>query len=434
MSHVTIKNARLINPSTSADETTDVHIKDGRISGEPASHDQTIDATGHIVSPGFIDLYTRLREPGLTRKGTLASECHAALTAGFTKLLCAPDTQPVIDSSATVELIRQRAQQANGAHVLPLAALTTELNGERLSEIATLRDAGCVGASQADQPIADTSVLLSAMQYAATFDIPLLLNARDPQIGGGGCAHAGAVATRLGLPGIPAASESVGLARLIELCRDTNCRLHIARLSTARGVEQIDAAKQAGIPITADVGIHHLFFTEQHIDGFDVNFHSAVPFRHAHDRDALRQGVANGTIDAICSDHAPHDLDAKLAPFPSSEAGLSAYDSFLPLLLQLPALLDLSLSAVLAKVSDAPASILSASIATPSLNVGDIADLVLIDPSEPRLCNSDTLTSSGSNTPFLDIDNPDRHLETGLPFTGKVKEVWVNGQAKLNAE
>ena len=428
MNNTTIKGARHIDLASNVEASSDIHIVNGVISNSPADDSQIIDASGLILSPGFIDLYARLREPGLTRKGTLASECNAALAAGFTTLLCAPDTHPVIDSSSTVELIRQRAQQAGGARVLPLAALTSGLEGQRLSEIATLRDAGCVAASQADQPIADTAVLLSAMEYAATFDIPLLLTARDPQIGGAGCAHAGAVATRLGLPGIPAATETIGLARLIELCRDTGCRLHISRLSTARGVEQIHAAKQAGLSITADVGIHHLFFTENHIDGFDVNFHSSVPFRSVQDRDALRAGIANGTIDAICSDHAPHDADAKLAPFPSSEAGLSAFDVFLPLLMQLPTLLDTPLAKILTAVSANPAKILASAQVNSTLAVGETANLVLFDPSVVSHCTSTNLLSHGSNTPFLDCDDADVHLVNGLPFTGKVHSAWVNGK------
>jgi len=419
----------IIKGATVAGSTADITIVDGVISDKPAADSQTIDAKGLVAHAGFIDLYARLREPGLTRKGTLVSECNAALAAGFTTLLCAPDTNPVIDSSATVELIRQRAGQAGGARVVPLAALTNGLEGQRLSEIATLRDAGCIGASQADQPIADTAVLLSAMEYAATFDIPLLLAARDPQIGGAGCAHDGAVATRLGLPGIPTATETIGLARLIELCRDTGCRLHISRLSSARGVEQINAAKQAGLPITADVGIHHLFFTEEHISGFDVNFHSAVPFRNTKDRDALRAGVANGTIDAICSDHAPHDTDAKLAPFPSSGPGLSAFDVFLPLLLQLPTLLNISLEQVLATVSTNPANILASDNITASLDVGQQANMVLFDPNTAVQCTSANLLSQGGNTPFLDCEDADIHLQNGLPLKGRVHTAWVRGVA-----
>ncbi len=428
MNNVTIKGAQLIDPAAKQNEVADLHIVDGYISKDSAADSQIIDGSGMFVTPGFTDLYARLREPGQTRKGNLASECHAALAAGFTTLLCAPDTNPVIDSTATAELIRQRAQQTGGAKVIPLAALTHNLEGQLLSEIATLRDAGCIGASQADQPIADTAVLLSAMEYAATFDIPLLLNARDPQIGGSGCAHAGAVATRLGLPGIPSSAESIGLARLIELCRDTGCRVHISRLSTARGVEQINAAKQAGLSITADVGIHHLFFTERHIAGFDVNFHSAVPFRSVDDRDALRRGVANGTIDAICSDHAPHDADAKLAPFPSSEAGLSAFDVFLPMLMQLPDVLDVPLDTVLSALSLQPATLLNHELIGSSLQPGELANLILVDPNKPVACTSENILSQGHNTPFLNCSKPDTHLQTGLAFSGVVRSTWVAGE------
>ncbi len=450
MTSTSLKNARVIDPANNVDGKGDVHIRQGVFTADahPNTNEPTatINAEGLIVCPGLIDLYARLREPGFTRKGSIQSESQAAIHGGFTSVLCAPDTQPVIDSTATVELIRQRANLANGARVIPIAALSTELRGELLSELATLYAAGCPVASNADQPINDTGVLLSIMEYAASFDIPLLINPVDAQIAKNGCAHAGAIATRLGLPGIPVAAETVALARLIELCSSTGCRLHISRLSSARGVELVKQAKQSGLLITADVGIHHLFFTDQQLLGFDVQFHSAVPFRSLADREALRAAVADGTIDAICSDHAPHDDDAKLAPFPSSGAGLAAFDVFLPLLLALPDLLGIALSDVLAKVTSNAANIIAhrdvetplnpTAMALPSgdLSISSSADIIVIDPDQPfKLC-TETAHSQGLNSPLLGAASLATVSGEDIPLKGKVIHSFLAGRHVYGAE
>lgn len=384
MSKLLIKNAEVLGEQT----RQTLLIQNGTIeaiSGAVNSQDQTdpdikvIDASDLLLMPGLTDLYTRLREPGLTRKGTIASETHAALAAGFTHVVCSPDTAPTIDTVATVEMILQRAAVSNGATVLPMAALTIGLAGEQLAELATLQAAGCIAAGQADTPIDNTNVVHSAMQYAASFDMPLFMTPRDAQLGAQGCAHSGAVATQLGLPEIPVAAETVALARLIELCRETGCRLHLSRLSSARAVNMIDNAKADGLPLSCDVGIHHLFYTDKDLAGFDTNYHSAVPFRSEDDRNALCQGLVDGVIDAICSDHAPHDTDARLAPFPTSEPGLSAYDWFLPLLLQLPDRLSLTLKEVVDKVTIAPTNILYGNANLHPFERGATANFSLID-------------------------------------------------------
>jgi len=376
----------------------------------------------HIAVSGMCDLYSRLREPGLTRKGTIASEAIAAFGAGFTQVLCAPDTNPAIDNVATVELIRQRAQLAQGAQVLPIAALTTGLKGEQLSELATLQAAGCPAAGQADRPLDNTSVLFSAMEYAASFDLPLFMTARHAQLGADGCAHEGAMATRLGLPGIPVAAETIALAILLEICRETGCRLHISRVSSARAIQMIDTAKQAALPITCDVGIHHLFFTDEHLAGYDSSFNSAVPFRSAADRDALRRGVSSGIIDAICSDHSPHDIDASLAPFPSTDPGLAAYQWFIPLVLQLPDLLGISLNRVFDKLTHAPRRIIGKAHQT-GLDVGDVADFFLLATDE-NACTTEQDTQPAMTNHPLNI-HPAEAL--GLaPLKGRVKAVYSN--------
>ena len=399
---------------------------------------QALDARTLELLPGFTDLYGRLREPGPSRKGTIASESRAALTAGFTTVLCSPDTTPAIDSVATVELLRQRASGKEGARVIPMAALTVGLDGIQLGELATLQAVGCEAAGQADRPLASSSVLYSAMEYAASFELPLVMTPRDAVLAIDGCAHAGATATRLGLPGIPVAAETLGLASLLELCRETRCRLHLSRLSSARAVEMVDDARQAGLPVTADVGIHHLYFTDELLSGFDTSYHSAVPFRSAADRAALRSGLEAGVIDAICSDHAPHDADARLAPFPVSEPGLSCYDSFLRLLWSLPDVCSLSLEAVIDKVVSGPARLLRSVEDCPAstLRPGMPADLILISTASVSDSDDRAWLSAGENHPFFGL--PAQSLCTpleGIPLRqASVRHAIVQGHVALTAE
>ena len=383
-----------------------------------------IDAQGCIAIPGLVDLYSRCREPGLTRKGNIASESRAALAAGFTQVLCSPDTVPAVDSVATVELISHLSSAVEGgASVLPMAALTTGLKGEQLSELATLQAAGCPLASQADQPVLSTTVLYSAMEYASSFNMPLLLNARDAQLGVDGCAHAGAIATQLGLPAIPVAAETVALLKLIELCRETGCALHISRVSSARAVEYINDAKQDGLPITCDVGLHHLLYVDEMLAGYDASFHSAVPFRSRDDRQALRAALASGVIDAICSDHAPHDVDASLAPFPATEPGLSAYKWFMPLLLQVPELTGMSFDALLSRVHDAPLRVLGKPPVDPFM-VGKQASFVVLDTKAEFSLEEPAMPSASLNNPLVH-HSPDE-LELSA-LQGAVKAVLHDG-------
>ena len=332
---------------------------------------ELVEGDGRVALPGFTDLYARLREPGPSRRGSLASECPAALAAGFTTVLCAPDTEPAIDSTATVELVLRRAAAAGGARVLPIAALTVGLEGARMSELATLAEAGCVAAGQADRPIADTRLLSDAMRYAASFELPLVMTARDARLGVDGCAHAGATALRLGLAGVPVAAETIALATLLELARDSGARLHVSRVSSARALHLIERAKEEGLPVTCDVGIHHLHFSDEDIDGFDVRYASAVPFRSAEDRRALREGVSSGLVDAISSDHAPLDADASLAPFARAEPGLPAYAEFRARLFGLGAF-GVPLGRAIGALTSGPAA------ALPGL--GARREIVLADP------------------------------------------------------
>jgi len=321
-----------------------------------------MDNSSHSASAfetnGFVDLYARLCEPGLKRRGNIERETLLAKRAGFAHVVCAPDTNPTIDSTATVQQIKAIAAARAATDVHPMGALTMGLAGDKLTELITLKEAGCLIFGQADNPIADSAVLLRAMEYAKTFDIPISLRASDTSLTKGGCVHDGAVASHHGLPGIAAVAETAGLARLLELANTSGCQLHISRISCARSVQLLKEAKKAGLNVTADVGIHHLFFTDEQLSGYDARFHSAVPFRTVKDREALRQGIADGVIDAICSDHAPLDSDARLAPLPATAPGLSCYPQFLSLFLALPKILGVTVNDLLHCVTTSPATIL----------------------------------------------------------------------------
>jgi len=334
-----------------------------------------------FTTTGFVDLYARLCEPGLKRRGSIKQETTLASASGFAHIVCSPDTNPAIDSAATVGQIQTTATTQAATRVHPMGALTINLEGSKLTELTTLRDAGCLIFGQADRPITDTAVLLRAMEYAATFDIPVSLTPLDAALASNGCVHDGPTASRLGLPSVPALAETVGVTRLLELAASSGCRLHLSRLSTARAVSLVQNAKQAGLNITADVGIHHLFFTDEQLSGYDARFHSAVPFRSAADRDALRQGICDGVLDAICSDHAPLDSDARLAPLPATEPGLSCYPQFLPLWLALPKLLNISLTDLLPTITTNPARILGLEIDsnTPKFEIDPTVSCVIND-------------------------------------------------------
>lgn len=290
------------------------------------------------LAPALIDLYARLREPGATQKATIQSEALAARNAGISIIACAPDTEPCVDSTAVVELIANRARgalQAGGARVLPLGAMSKGLRGEELSEYAGLTAAGCPALSSGSSPMQNSNFLRRAMQYAKSFNVTLFIHPLDKYLSEDGIAHDGRVAARLGLPGIPESAETLALARDLMLAEETDVRVHISRISCARSVELIANAKQRGALVTCDVALTHLFLCENDLIGFRPNAHLRPPLRRAEDRDALREGLRTGVIDAICSDHAPHDRDAKIAPFPMTEPGASTIEALLPLSLKL---------------------------------------------------------------------------------------------------
>ena len=410
-----IKGGRVVDPASGRDEVGDVYIADERISGKTEQADQTIDAKGLVVAPGLIDLAARLREPGYEYKATLESEMDAAVAGGVTSLACPPDTDPPLDEPGLVDMLRRRAKALARARVYPVGALTVKLAGERLTEMSELAEAGCVAFSQANVPIIDTQVLWRAMQYAATFGFPVWLRAEDRWLARDGVAHDGEIATRLGLPGIPAFAETIALASALLLVRATGTRVHFCRLSTAVGVEMVRAAKRDGLPVSCDVGIHHVHLSELDLGYYDSHCRLEPPLRAQRDREALAAGLADGTIDCAVSDHTPVDEDQKQLPFAEAEPGATGLELLLPLALKWGAERKLPLAQTLARVTSDPARILG--VQSGRIAAGAPADLVLFDPAQHWRIVPGALRSQGKNTPFL-----------GYELAGRVRTTIVAGK------
>jgi len=402
-----IKNGRVIDPASGIDAVQDLYIADGRIAAigsAPAGFAaaRTIDAGGLVVAPGLVDLSARLREPGYEYKATLESEMQAAMQGGVTTLVCPPDTDPVLDEPGLVEMLKHRARLLNQAHVHPLGALTMGLKGKALTEMAELTESGCIGFSQAEEPVEDTTVLLRAMQYAKTFGYTVWLRPQDAHIGRGGVAHSGPLASRLGLSGVPVMSETIALHTIFELMRASGARVHLCRISSAAALELIRAAKKEGLPVTCDVGVHHVHMTDADIGFFDPNARLMPPLRSQRDRDAIRAAILDGTVDAVCSDHTPVDDDEKLLPFAEASPGATGLELLLSLMLKWAAdqhgAGDL-LAQALAKVTSDAAR--TAGLAAGTLAVGADADVVLFDPDARWTVQASNLASQGKHTPFL---------------------------------
>ena len=417
-----IKNGRLIDPANGIDAVTDLFIADGKVAAIGASPseftaDHTLDATGLVVAPGLVDLSARLREPGYEYKATLESEMRAAVQGGVTTLVCPPDTDPVLDEPGLVEMLKHRARNLDLAQVHPLGALTMGLKGEALTEMAELTEAGCIGFAQAEVPILDTNVLLRALQYAKTFGYTVWLRPQDPHIGRGGVAHSGPLASRMGLSSVPVMAETIALHTIFELVRSTGARVHLCRISSGAGLELIRAAKKEGLPVTCDVGVHHLHMTDADIGFFDSNARLTPPLRSGRDRDAITAGLLDGTIDAVCSDHTPVDDDEKLLPFGEASPGATGLELLLSLMLKWAEDqrgMD-ALPRALAKVTVDAAR--TAGLSAGQLDVGAPADIVVFDPAARWLVNGAALASQGKHTPFL-----------GYELTGQVKATVVGGR------
>ena len=417
-----IKNGRLIDPANARDEHTDIFIVDGRIAAigtAPAGFEGNgavgaIDASGCIVAPGLVDLSARLREPGYEYKATLESEMAAAACGGVTSLACPPDTDPPLDEPGLVEMLKHRARLPQFAKVYPVGALTVKLEGQHITEMCELAEAGCVAFSQAAHPILDTQVVLRAMQYASTFGFPVWLSAQDPYLARNGVAHDGEVASRLGLTGIPVAAETLALSALLILARETGVKLHVTRISSAAAVDMIAAARQQGVNVTCDVSMNHLHLSDHDIGFFNPHARLDPPLRSLRDRDALRAGLASGVIDALCSDHTPVDDDAKQAPFGEAEPGATGLELLLPLTLKWGEEMGLPLRDTLARVTCNPARLLG--VEGGQLAVGAPADVCIFDPRSEFRVSAGNLKSQGKNSPFL-----------GQMLAGRVRYTLIDG-------
>jgi dihydroorotase len=417
---VQILNGHLIDPANGIDQPSDLFLANGQVHavGKPPKGfkaEITLDAAGLVVCPGLVDLCAHLREPGEEHKATIKSETTAAARSGITTLCCPPDTDPVIDTAAVATLIYRRAQAVGKTRVLPIGALTKGLDGEHLSEMAALQQARCAGLSNARRPMISTLVERRALEYAATFGITVMVAPEDSPLAAGGCAHEGPVSTRLGLPAIPAAAETVAVAQHLVLAAHTGCHIHFRGLSTGEAVEMIRRARAENLPVSADVSAHQLHLTEDDLAGFNSNCHVAPPLRSARDRELLRAGVAEGVIGAICSDHQPHEPDAKEAPFPSTAPGISALETLLPLTLALVNAGILTLPQAIARLTAGPAAILGLPVG--NLEPGATADLCIFDPKAVWTLNAAEMRSRGHNTPFL-----------GREFTGRVSYTLLEGR------
>lgn len=421
--NICISKGRVIDPANGLDTITNIYISKGRIVSvgrKPSGFEikKQIDASGQIVLPGLIDLSVRLREPGEGCKANIASETKAAAAGGITTLCCPPDTTPIIDTPAVVELINQRAEQSGKAKVVCLGALTHGLGGERLAEMYSLKEAGCVGVSNAMRSISDTQVMRRAMEYAVTCDLTVFIQPEDAWLGGGAM-HEGAYSTRMGIPPIPETAETVAIARDLLLIEATGARAHFMRLSTARSVEMINDARKRGLPVTADVSIHQLYFTDKDTEDYNSLCHVKPPFRHHSDRNKLIAGLKAGTITVLCSDHQPHDRDEKTAPFSATEPGVSALDVLLPLAMQLVDENKASMKTVVKAITESPAKILGLESGT--LTEGASADICIFDPEKTWTVTEKALVSEGKNTPTL-----------GWEMKGKVTTTILKGRIVYN--
>jgi dihydroorotase len=432
---ILIHGGRVVDPASGRDESADIAIANGRIvtiGRVPADFepDHKVDAQQRVVAPGLVDLAARLREPGHEHEGMLESELAAAAAGGVTSLVCPPDTDPPLDEPGLVDMLKFRARKLSRCRLFPLGALTRGLEGKALTEMAELTESGCVGFSQAEVGIGDTTVLLRALQYAATFGYAVWLRPQDPWLGKG-VAASGAVATRMGLAGVPVIAETLALHTIFELVRSTGARVHLCRLSSAKGVALLRQAKAEGLPVTADVSINSLHLTDLDIGYFNPAMRLTPPLRQQADRDALRAGLADGTIDALVSDHTPVDEDMKNLPFGEAEPGATGLELLLSLALRWGADAGLPLAQALAKVTSEPVRVLGEALGSLQSSAGrlvegGVADVCVFDPAAEWSVAPERLASQGKHTPFA-FD------ATGMMLPGRVTATLVAGTVAYEA-
>ena len=439
---ILIQNGRVMDPATGRDEMADVAIAAGRIIaiGQISPDFQpsrVIDAAGCTVAPGLVDLAVRLREPGQEHAAMLESEMGAAVAGGVTSLVCPPDTDPVLDEPGLVDMLKFRAEKLHQSRVFPIGALTRGLHGEVLTEMAELTESGCIGFGQAEVPIVNTQVLQRALQYAATFGYTVWLRPQDFYMGKG-VAASGALATRMGLSGIPVLAETIALHTLFEIMRAAQgkgkandgkgARVHLCRISSAAGLALVRQAKADGLPVTCDVSVHNLHLTDVDIGYYDSRYRLQPPLRQQHDRDALRAGLADGSIDALVSDHNPVSADAKILPFAEAEPGATAVELLLGLAVKWAQQEGLGLMQALAVVTRGPQTVLGNSLGTlqhsvGQLSVGGQADVCVFDANHSWRIEPESLRSQGKHTPF-----------GGYELPAQVRATVVGGYVAFEAE
>ncbi len=419
-----LTGGQLFEPGKGLISNPGLLVRNGRIEavGEQAQAAEsaaTLDAAGQVIAPGFIDLCCNLREPGNGQKGNIASETRAAAHGGFTTVCASPETSPVNDSGAVTNLILDSVASRGVVRVLPIGAITRGLDGDMLSDMAGLKAAGCVAVGNGSRGMRNARILRRCMAYAQTFGLTVMFSPENTALAADGYAHDGQVTTRLGLLGIPEVAETAAVMEMLLLAEETGVRLHLSQLSCARSVEMLAQARDRGVKVTADVAMHQLAFTESALAGFDSRFHVRPPLRGEADRQALVAGVRDGVIDAIVSQHQPHDSAAKQAPLPATEPGLSSIESVLSLGLELVQNHELELPDLLRALTAGPAAVLGREVA---LTAGAAADLCLFDPDGHWQPSAATLLSAGRHAPVL---------ERALP--GEVKLTLVAGRTAWQA-
>lgn len=419
-----LTGGQLFEPGKGLISNPGLLVRNGRIEAvgaqaQAAEGAATLDAAGQVIAPGFIDLCCNLREPGNGQKGNIASETRAAAHGGFTTVCASPETSPVNDSGAVTNLILDSVASRGVVRVLPIGAITRGLDGDMLSDMAGLKAAGCVAVGNGSRGVRNARILRRCMAYAQTFGLTVMFSPENTALAADGYAHDGQVTTRLGLLGIPEVAETAAVMEMLLLAEETGVRLHLSQLSCARSVEMLAQARDRGVKVTADVAMHQLVFTESALAGFDSRFHVRPPLRGESDRQALVAGVRDGVIDAIVSQHQPHDSAAKQAPLPATEPGLSSIESVLSLGLELVQNHELELPDLLRALTAGPAAVLGREVA---LTAGAAADLCLFDPDGHWQPSAATLLSAGRHAPVLD---------RALP--GEVKLTLVAGRTAWQA-
>ena len=399
---ILIKGGRVLDPAHDVDAILDLLIEDGRITkidkGIKAEGAEVIDAKGKLVTPGLIDIHVHLRDPGYEYKEDIATGTRAAVIGGFTSVACMPNTNPVNDNKTVTLYILAKARESGMANVFPVGSITRGLKGEILSEMGELKEAGCLALSDDGKPVGNGEMMRNAMEYARPFGLTLISHAEDLSLVGTGVMNEGFVATELGLKGIPWVAEDAAVARDVMLAEFTGCRLHVAHLSTRGAVEIVRAAKKRGVPVTCEATPHHFTLTDEAVRGYNTNAKMNPPLRSAEDVEAIRRGLADGTIDAIATDHAPHHYDEKNVEFNIAHNGIVGLETALPLTLRLVDDGVLTFGEAIALLTCGPAKALG--IPRGTLDVGCVADVTVIDPELKWTLVASALSSKSKNTPF----------------------------------